>query len=186
MKRRCLILTDSYEYNKDSDENKDDAHKRAVEEIDRHVKHLSRDIRELNESNPHEQAIKFNEIKKNPPDIDFMKVECFHGKDKDGGDVVCSRSINLSNGETRWVEHNPFFVFSPYIGFQANIAKAPLHSMDMLLDEAMNMVNEEKKAFKPEKRKDENNLGWIIFVVLCVLGSIGAAVMLGVRFLSGG
>jgi hypothetical protein len=160
--------------------------KSDVSDIEDHVNEVrktrSRMIRGLHESNPHEQAIKYNRIKENPPDKDFMKVEAFRGKDEEGRDKIFSRSIDF-NGETRWIESDPFFVFSPFIGFQANIAKASVHAMDMLLDEAMNMVSEEKKAFKPEKRSEQKQLGWILLVVLSIIGSIAGGGFLLMRMM---
>ena len=173
-----LSASNPYDYNpkkvlSDAENKKiDDALRRHADKVK---------LKRLDEANPHEQAEKFRMIKKNPPNIDFMKVEVFKGSDG----KVYSKSIQF-DGETKWLEHDPFFVFSPFIGFQSNINKAPLNTVPMLLDEAMNVVAEEKKAFKPEKRKDENNWSWVLFIILCAAGTIGGIAFLAMRFMGGG
>lgn len=128
----------------------------------------SRDLRKLDENNPLEQAMKFNEVKQNPPEPDFMKIEVFHEKDEQGNDVVVSRSEQL-DGEKKEFHHQPILEFSPYIGFMANIAKCPMNVGPMLLDQSQNVVYEEKKAFKPEKPHSEFNWWWLVFIGLIAL-----------------
>ena len=180
---------DGYHYEKDSDEkdiDKEIDRRSALEDIRRHVEKESRIVRRLDENNPHEQAKKFRKVKENPPDPDFMKVDLHQGENQKGIPRLYSRHIGLDDGREAWVEHDPFFTFSPYIGFMANIAKAPMNAMDVLFDETELVAVETKNAFKPEKRKDENNWTWILFVIFCVLGSVVGAIVLGMKFLGGG
>jgi len=128
-------------------------------------------IRKLDENNPHEQAKKFNEVKQNPPDPDFMKIELFKERDEQGQDVVVSESKQF-DGTVKRLRHPPIMEFSPYVGFMANIAKCPMNVGDMLIDQAMNMVYEEKKAFKPEKRQNEFNYWWIVFIALLAIPAV--------------
>jgi len=178
-------LTDSEdEYHYDKDKKTDDfTGVPSDDDIDKALKKFSGKVRRLDESNPHEQAKKFRMVKQNPPHPDFMKVELHNGQDEQGRPGLYSRHVTLDSGKEAWVEHDPFFVFSPYIGFQANIAKAPMNAMDVLLDETELVAIEEKKAFKPEKRKDENNWSWILFVIMCVVGSVAGGVFLLMRFM---
>lgn len=155
--------------------------KDVLADIRKHLEYKANDpiedIHKLDESNPHELAKKFETIKKNPPDPNFMKVDVFHGVDKNGKDKIYSKSIDF-NGDIKWLEDDPMYCFSPYIGFKADIAQSGMHVVPMLLDEMANVVAEEKKAFKPEKRKDEKQWQWILFIVLAVVGAIGAGLFL--------
>ena len=147
--------------------------------VDKHLKKKAeRDeelFKKLDESNPVEQEMMFDMVKKNPPEPDFMRVTV--EPDGDGG--LVSKSSNGS------FPVDPLFVFSPYIGFKADIAKAPLNVVPMLIDEAMNVVAEEKKAHKPVKRKDDKQIGWILFLVFAIVGSLGAGAFLLMRLLGG-
>ena len=141
--------------------------------VDKHLKKKAeRDeelFKKLDESNPVEQEMMFDMVKKNPPDPDFMRVTV----EPDGDDGLVSKSSNGS------IPVDPLFVFSPYIGFKADIAKAPLNVVPMLIDEAMNVVAEEKKAHKPEKRKDEFNWWWLVFILLILsCGASGVIVLM--------
>lgn len=162
----------SYKYKKE-----DDSSEEVLDDIRKHLKQ----VRQLNEANPHEQALKFEEIRKNPPSSDFMKVELIE-KTIDDEPRIFSRSKQF-DGSTKEIEEDPFFLFSPYIGYQSNIAKAPLNVMDVLLDETELIAVEERKAFKPEKRKDDKQWGWVLFVILAIVGSVGAGAYLVMRFL---
>jgi len=179
---------EGYHYEKESDDDIEKVidRKSALDDIRRHVEKESQRVRRLDENNPHEQAKKFRMVKENPPDPDFMKVDLHHGENQQGEHRLYSRHIKLNDGRESWVEHDPFFSFSPYIGFMANIAKAPMNAMDVLFDETELVAVETKNAFKPEKRKDENNWTWILFVIFCVLGSVVGAIVLGMKFLGGG
>jgi len=175
--------SDNFSYQpKDKKQLTDDDTKKIDNIIKRNEDRLR--LKRLDEANPHEQAEKFRMIKQNPPNPDFMKVEVYKGTDETGTERVFSKSTGF-DGRPQWLEHDPFFVFSPYIGFMSNINKAPLNVVPMLLDEAMNVVAEEKKAFKPEKRKDESNWSWVLFLLLCIGGTIGAIAFLAMRFMGG-
>lgn len=165
---------EDYSYKKKED--KED----VIDDIRKHLD-KSREIRQLNDANPHEQALKFEEVRKNPPKPDFMKVDLIH-KTVDGLGKIFSRSKDIETKQIVEFEEDPFFTFAPYIGFMANIAKAPLNVMDVLLDETEMVAIEEKKAFKPEKRKDDKQWGWI-FVLVCIVGSVVAGAYLLMRMI---
>ena len=153
-----------------SDKDKKDFEKdELLDEVKKHIDKIN--VRKLDENNPHEQAIKFNEVKKNPPHPDFMKVKVYKEKDENGNDILVSESIQF-DGKTKRLKHDPIFEFSPFVGFMANIAKCPMNVGDMLIDQAMNMVYEEKKAFKPEKRSSEFNYWWIAFIACIAIPAV--------------
>ena len=166
-----------YNYVKDKGESKDD----ILKDIGDHVKR-SKQIRQLNEANPHEQALKFDEVRKNPPDPDFMRVGLYQKIDELGNANITCKSKNLKSGEEQEISIDPFFVFSPHIGFDANIAKAPLNVMGILLDETELIAIETKKAFKPEKHIDEKNFGWV-WVIVLIGGAVAAGSYLLVSYL---
>jgi len=173
-------MNDEYHYDKKPLDDVDKEN--TLADVRKHL-NVSNNLRRLDENNPHEQARKFRMLKQNPPNPDFMKVDLHRGKDGNGNDKLYSRHVTLDDGRSVWIEHDPFFVFSPYVGFMANIAKAPMNAMDVLFDETELVAIEEKNAFKPEKRKDENKWGWIMFVVICILGAVGGGGFLLMRML---
>jgi len=135
-------------------------------------------LKKLDESDPHHKAKMFNMIQRDPPEPDFMKVSCYKGKDEYGNDIVLTKSVTLEDGKDRWIEVDPFFEFSPYDGFKADIAAAPLWVISQLLDEKEKVEFEDKKAHTPEKRKDKKEILYIIIFILCIVGSVAAGAFL--------
>lgn len=149
-----------------SDELKEDVYDRAIKKLD-----SINNIRNLDENNPIEHALKFNEVKKNPPKSGYMEVKCYEGKDENDNPIIISES-KQEDGTIKKLYHNPFFTVDLNTAIMANIAQAPMNVVPMLIDQGQQLVMNEKKEYKPEKRKDEFNWWWIVFILLIIIGVI--------------
>lgn len=137
-----------------------DVHERAIRKAD--------ELRQLDEHNPLEQYMKFEQARKNPPKKDFMKVKCFKKKDENGNVYIESRSQQF-DGTEKVIHHLPFFVMDLHDAVTSHINACPSNVGPMLLDEGMKVVDIEKKMFKPEKRKDENKMMVILWIVMITI-----------------
>lgn len=158
-------MTEKGKYDATEEEAKND-----IEDIKKHMEELN-EIKQLDEQNPLEQAIKYKAIKQNPPEPDYMKVECFEEKDDKGNPIVISKSIN---GEKT---HSPFFVVDLNKALMADITACPSSVGPMLIDMAQKLVELKKKAFKAEKRKNEYNWWWLVLALLLIPGIITIILM---------
>lgn len=138
-----------------------DVHEEVVKKLD--------SLRKLDEDNPMERAIKFDAVKHNPPKPGYMKVDVFEGRDEDEDRIAISRSKNEA-GEYVYIEHDPIFTIDLNTAIAADVAACPSHVMPQLIDEYVQLAMEEKKEYKPEKRKDEFNWWWIVFFLLMTPG----------------
>lgn len=148
----------------------DDIHKKIEKEVDAIEKKTIDDIKQLDELNPMEQAQKFEEVKKNPPLKDYMKVDTYSGmKTKTGEPVV----VSISHGpagteEEKIILHDPIMSVDLNTSVKADIAACPSNVVPMIIDERLQLAADEKKEYKPEKRKPEFNWGWILILFLLV------------------
>lgn len=127
------------------------------------------DIRKLDEDNPLEQAKKFDRVKENPPKPGYMKVDVV--KTDEDPPQLYSISTDKKGKEKR-IRESPFFTIDLYSAVQANIAKCPSNVVPMLIDQAQQLVMNEKKEFKPEKRTSEFNWWWIVLALMMLPGII--------------
>jgi len=116
-----------------------------------------------------EQAKKFDIVRENPPKPGFMKVDLVEKKDDNDIPYVESVSIDQDGKEKR-IREDPFFTIDLYSAVQANIAKCPSNVGPMLLDQQAQLVMNEKKEFKPEKRKSEIDLLTIGLIAMSLVG----------------
>jgi len=127
------------------------------------------DVRKLDEDNPMEQAQKFDRVKNNPPEPGYMKVELVK-TDEDPPNIF---SVSKQqDGTTKRIKEDPFYTIDLYGAVMANIAKCPSNVVPMLIDQAQQLVMNEKKEFKPEKRTSEFNWWWIVLALMMLPGVI--------------
>ena len=138
-------------------------HKEIAEKLD------AMDMRKLDEDNPLEQAKKFDIVKNNPPKPEFMKVDLV--KTHEDPPKIYSISKN-EDGKEKRIQESPFFTIDLYSAIQANIAKCPSNVVPMLIDQAQQLVMNEKKEFRPEKRTSEFNWWWIVLGLMMLPGVI--------------
>jgi hypothetical protein len=129
------------------------------------------EIRKLDQTNPMEQARKFDMVRQNPPEPGFMKVTLEKKTDEKGLPYVESVSTNDKGIEKR-IREDPFFTIDLYSAVQANIAKCPSNVGPMLLDQQAQLIMNEKKEFKPEKRKNDFSLITIMLVGMSIVGAV--------------
>jgi hypothetical protein len=134
----------------------EDEHKRIIDNLDK--------IRDLDEKNPLEQAMKFNQIKKNPPKKEYMKVE------------LISRSKN-KDGTSNEYQESPYFAIDLNTAIMANVAACPSNIIPMLIDQAQRLAVDKMKTFKPEKRGNEFNWWWIVLAIILIPGIITVILM---------
>jgi hypothetical protein len=158
-------MTEKGKYDATEEETKND-----IEDIKKHMEELN-EIKQLDEQNPLEQAIKYKAVKQNPPEPGYMKVECFEEKDADGKPIIKS----VSEKGTQY--HNPFFVVDLNKALMADITACPSSVGPMLIDMAQKLVELKKKAFKSEVRKGEFNWWWIVLALLLIPGIITVILM---------
>jgi len=137
------------------------------------------ELRKLDEHNPLEQAMKFEEIRKNPPKPGFMKVEAYEAEDDNGNACIVSKSETPDG--IKWIKHHPFFITDLHTAISANIAACPSNVGPMLLDQGMKLADLEKGTFKPKKRKDENKMMVILMIAMITI-SVGAGVFFILQF----
>lgn len=127
------------------------------------------DFRKLDENNPFEQAQKFDAIKENPPEPGFMKVDIVQ-TDTDPPELF---SISKDEtGKEKRIKEDIIYTVDLYSAIQANIAKCPSNVVPMLIDQAQQLVMNEKKEYKPEKRTNEFNWWWVIIALMMLPGII--------------
>lgn len=141
-----------------------------LEDIKKHMEELD-ELKQLDEQNPLEQAIKYKAVKQNLPEPGYMKVECFEEKDENGKPIVISKS------ENKTLIHSPFFVVDLNKAIAADITACPSSVGPMLIDMSQKLVELKKAAFKVEKRKSEFNWWWIVLAVLLIPGIITVILM---------
>lgn len=163
-------MTEKGKYDPEEEPKDDD-----MGDMEKHMQELQ-EIKQLDEQNPLEQAIKYKAVKQNPPEPDYMKVECFEGKDADGKPIVKSVS------EKKEYSESPFFVIDLNKALLADITACPSSVGPMLIDMSQKLVELKKKAFKSEVRKSEFNWWWIVLMILLIPGIITVILM----FLGGG
>lgn len=144
-------------------EDKTSTHKDIAEKVDK------LDFRQLDENNPLEQAQKFDKIKENPPEPGFMRVDVI--KTDDDPPQLFSISKDDAGHEKR-IREELVFTVDLYSAVQANIAKCPSNVVPMLIDQAQQLVMNEKKEYKPEKRANEFNWWWVILGLMMIPGII--------------
>lgn len=140
------------------------------------------ELRKLDEKNPMEQANKFEEVRRNPPKQDYMKVECYEAIDENGDKWIYSASIGGPD-DVKWIKHKPFFVTDLYRAINANVAGCPSNVGPMLIDQGRKLEDLERKTFKPEKRRDENMFMVVLIIAMIAISVIAAAV--GIPYLLG-
>jgi len=149
----------------------DDIRKRAIAKAD--------ELRKLDEHNPLEQAMKFDEVRKNPPKPGYMKVECFEAEDNDGN--KCNMSKSVTPEGIKWIKDKPFFITDLHSAIEANIAACPSNVGPMILAEGIKLAKLKKDVFRTEKRRDENKM-MVILMIAMVTISVGAGAFLILTF----
>jgi len=163
------------------DKKKEDNDGKNIEEsVDKAIEHADK-LRKLDEHNPLEQAMKFDELRKNPPKKDFMKVECFEREDAKGNKYIESKSTQL-DGTEKIIKHHPFFSIDLHDAIMAQVNACPANVGPMLLDQGMKLADLEKHTFKPEKRRDENKMMVILMIVMVTI-MVGAGAFAIMMFL---
>jgi len=147
-----------------------------------HLDELDR-IKELDEQNPLEQAVKYRAIKQNPPEQGYMEVRLFKDKDKKGNPVVVSESDipdddGNPSGEVKQYRHDPFFTVDLSKQLNGDITSCPSSVGPMLIDMAQKLVETKKGAFKQDKRRSEFNWWWIVLAVLLIPGILTVVFMM--------
>jgi len=158
------------------------ADNKSSKDIEEFIDRLNQ-VKELDEQNPLEQAIKYRAVKQNPPKPGYMEIGLYKDTDKDGQDIVVSQSEILDDngkpiGEFKRYKHDPFYTVDLNKLIQADITACPSSVGPMLIDMATKKESLKKKAFTTEpKRGTEFNYWWIAFVLLLVPGIITIIMM---------
>jgi len=130
------------------------------------------DTKKLDESNPLERAKKFSKVKENPPAKEYMKVDLIK-EIEDGKEVIYSRSKGPDGkSEEKKSKENIFYTIDLNTLILADIAACPSNTIPMLIDQAVQLAMNERKAFKVEKRKEGFNYWWIVLGLLMLPGII--------------
>jgi len=154
-------------------------HDKATKKLDEITK--IPDTKKWDESNPLERAKKFQQVKANPPEPGYMKVEVFKETDSNGNPIVVSKSTD-DKRTVKEVKHNPIFTIDLNTLITADVAACPSNVVPMLIDQAVQLAMNEKKTFKPEKRKEMFNWWWIVMALLMIPGII----LIVLLFIGGG
>lgn len=133
----------------------------------------------LDEENPLERARKFEAVKSSQVEPGYMGVDAFEGEDEDGNKYIISMSG--SGAKKKIFIHDGMFKTDLNTSISADIAAVPMNVMPMIVDQAQQLVANEKKEFKPKKRKEEFNWWWVVLGLLMLPG-----IVLGVLVLIGG
>jgi len=162
----------SNKYNFGGEDKEDEIHKeieRKLDKIEDEEKTIT-EIKQLDELNPLERAEKFEEIKKNPPQPGYMDVKVYGGTNKNTGEpVVVSISKGpKGDGDEKVILHNPIMPVDLNTSVKADIAACPSSVIPMVIDERLQLQADEKKEYKPRKRKPEFNWGWVLILMLMV------------------
>lgn len=171
-------MTERNKYSSQNETEEENKYSKLVDEKIQEWKPIDK-IRKLDENNPVERSIKFDNVKKHPAKKGYMKVDLV--KDKDDNIWSVSHGPKGDGPEKRFKE-DLFFTVDLNTAILADIAACPSNVVPMLIDQAMQLVMNEKKEFKPEKRSNEFNWWWIVFG-LCMLPGIIIVILL---FMSGG
>lgn len=154
-------MSKKYDMTSDKDE-EDSVHSRAIKKID--------ELRQLDESNPLERAVKFNMVRKHPPKPDFMKIDVSEGEDENGNRIAVSESKGFK-GKVKRIIHPPFMSINLNTLIAADVAACPSNIMPMLIHKYVQVDRDERKIMKPkDKRRDEFNWWWIVFFLLMIPG----------------
>lgn len=153
-----------------------------IKEMEKFVDNLSK-VKEYDEQNPLEQAIKYRAVKQNPPEPGFMEVRCYESENEKGEPVVVSESDEYDDegeptGDVKQFEHDPFFTVDLNKQIMGDISSCPSSVGPMLIDMAQKLVEIKKGAFKSEKRRSEFNWWWIMLVVLLIPGILTVVFMI--------
>jgi len=147
-----------------------------------HLDELDR-VKELDEQNPLEQAMKYRAVKQNPPVPGYMEVRCYDDKDEKGEPFVVSESDipddnGNSSGRVKRFKHSPFYTVDLNKAIMADVAACPSNVGPMLIDMAQKFVELKKTAFKVDKRRSEFNWWWIVLAVLLIPGILTVVFMM--------
>jgi len=153
---------------------------KSIEDMESFIDNLDK-VKELDEQNPLEQAIKFRAVKQNPPVPGYMKVDMYKGKDAKGRPIVKSVSEH-DDGNGKIVKHefdeDPFYTVDLNKAIMADVAACPSNVGPMLLDMAQKFVELKKGAFKQDKRRSEFSWWWIVLAVLLIPGILTVVFMM--------
>jgi len=153
---------------------KEEEYKKVVEEVSEKFK----EYKELDEENPLERARKFDAVKRTLIEPGYMQVDVYEGEDEDGDKYLISES--KSGSKKKILIHDGMFKTDLNTSITADIAAVPMNIMPMIVDQAQQLVANEKKEFKTKKRKEEFNWWWVVLGLLMIPGIIlGILIMLG-------
>jgi len=139
-------------------------------------------IKELDEQNPLEQAIKYKAVKQNPPLPGYMEVRAYDVKDEKNKDIIISESDVYNDkgeytGKVKRFKHDPFFTVDLNKLFMADITACPSNVGPMLIDMGQKLVELKKTGFGIHTRRSEFNWWWIILAILLIPGIITVILM---------
>lgn len=152
---------------------------------------------EEEEKRKQEETIHILDIAKNPPKPDYMKAELrgaeLKTKDEDGDDVTIpvvvlpldrkgttqdaselpgiptdTTVFVNANGDTVQV-YDPIFDINLKQQFDAQVSDCASTIFPMLMDEYVQLALDEKKAWTPEKRKEEFKWWWVLILLLVII-----------------
>ena len=171
-------MANKYDISEDDDSKKTNT--KTSEDVERFIDNLDK-IKDLDEKNPLEQAMKFNAIKQNPPEPGYMEVRMFKDKDEKDRPVFVSESDHIDDDGKKVLKqlrHDPSFVIDLNSALMANVAACPSNVIPMLIDEAQRLAVDKMKTFKPEKRRSEFSWWWIVLAVLLIPGILTVVFMI--------
>ena len=160
------------------DKKKDDVSVDAKTIIER-AREKADELRKLDEHNPLEQAMKFDEVRKNPPEPGYMKVAAYEAEDDDGKRCIMSKSDTPKG--IKWIKEKPFFITDLHSAIESNIAACPSNVGPLILAEGIKLAKLKKDVFRTEKRRDENKL-MVILMILMITISVGAGAFMIIQF----
>lgn len=156
--------------------------KKTVKDMESFIDNLDK-VKELDEQNPLEQAVKYRTVKQNPPEPGYMEVRCYEDKNDKGEPLVISESDipdsdGNPSGRVRQFKHEPFFTVDLNKQLTGDITACPSSIGPMLIDMAQKLVEIKKGAFKVDKRRSEFNWWWIVLAVLLIPGILTVVFMM--------
>lgn len=130
-------------------------------------------IKQLDDENPLEQAIKYDMVKRNMPKKDYMKVtkKQVQVRDNEGNkrDFIVTES-KQKNGKILRIIQDVIRVVDLNTSILADIARCPSHVGPLLIDNYVKVNLEEKEEFKPEKRREIPIWLYIVLLLLMLPG----------------
>lgn len=132
--------------------------------------------KKLDAESVEDRVAKIQEIKANPPEEGFMELTLHKAKKKDDDEEFL---VAKDEDKQVWKDEDDNIVILEPIQqidlkklSDAQFADTESHVVPMLIDMAVKVADDIKRAFKPEIRKEPFNWWWVIFFILMIPGIV--------------